>query len=135
MKLSTRSRYGARMLLDIAEHGDGKPVPVSEISKRMGVSVKYLEQLIRPLNKAKYLKSVRGPKGGHLLAKDPEQISMGEIVRLLEGGIHLTECVAQPETCNLSSNCRTRTVWEKATLAMNDILDGITLADLSAPGC
>lgn len=135
MKLSTRSRYGTRMLLDIAEHGNGKPVPVSEISKRMGVSVKYLEQLIRPLNKAKYLKSVRGPKGGHLLAKQPAEISVGEIVRLLEGGVHLTECVTEPKTCDKSETCRTRRVWAKATLAMNKILDGISLEDLRQANC
>lgn len=135
MKLSTRSRYGTRMLLDIAEHGNGKPVPVSEISKRMGVSVKYLEQLIRPLNKAKYLKSVRGPKGGHLLAKQPAEISVGEIVRLLEGGVNLTECVAEPATCDKSENCRTRRVWAKATQAMNGILDGISLEDLRQAKC
>jgi len=135
MKLSTRSRYGTRMLLDIAEHGNGKPVPVSEISKRMGVSVKYLEQLIRPLNKAKYLKSVRGPKGGHLLAKPPAEISVGEIVRLLEGGVHLTECVTAPETCENAEGCRTRKVWLKATLAMNGILDGISLEDLRQANC
>ncbi len=135
MKLSTRSRYGTRMLLDIAEHGNGKPVPVSEISKRMGVSVKYLEQLIRPLNKAKYLKSVRGPKGGHLLAKQPEEISVGEIVRLLEGGVSLTECVSEPGTCEKSEDCRTRRVWVRATLAMNGILDGITLEDLRQAKC
>lgn len=135
MKLSTRSRYGTRMLLDIAEHGNGKPVPVSEISKRMGVSVKYLEQLIRPLNKAKYLKSVRGPKGGHLLARQPAEISVGEIVRLLEGGVHLTECVAEPKACDKAEDCRTRRVWAKATLAMNGILDGITLEDLRQANC
>lgn len=135
MKLSTRSRYGTRMLLDIAEHGDGKPVPVSEISKRMGVSVKYLEQLIRPLNKARYLKSVRGPKGGHLLAKDPVEITVGEIVRLLEGGVHLTDCVAEPKACDKSADCRTRAVWIQATQAMNTILDGISLEDLRAAKC
>lgn len=135
MKLSTRSRYGTRMLLDIAEHGNGRPVPVSEISKRMGVSVKYLEQLIRPLNKAKYLKSVRGPKGGHLLARQPADIPVGEIVRLLEGGVHLTECVAEPGLCGKAENCRTRRVWAKATRAMIGILDGITLEDLRQEKC
>ncbi len=91
MKLSTRSRYGTRMLLDIAENSNGRPVSVSEVSARLGVSVKYLEQLIRPLKRGGYLASVRGPKGGHMLTRRPEEITVGEVVRLLEGGINLTD--------------------------------------------
>jgi len=135
MKLSTRSRYGTRMLLDIADHGGNGPVSVSDISGRLGVSVKYLEQLIRPLKKAQYVKSSRGPKGGHQLAKSPEEISVGEIVRLLEGGINLTECIVDNELCTRSMDCPTRRVWAEATRAMTGILDSITLAELSQGDC
>jgi Rrf2 family protein len=135
MKLSTRSRYGTRLLIDIASNSNGGPVPVSEISRRIGVSVKYLEQLIRPLKKANYLQSVRGPKGGHMLAKEPEQITVGEVVRLLEGGISLTECIDHPDVCNLSSSCNVRKVWQRATDSMLAILDGITIAELKHEDC
>ena len=77
MKLSTRSRYGARILVDLARHNDQGPVQIGEISKRQDISVKYLEQLIRPLKQASMVTSVRGPKGGHLLAKEPEDNLVG----------------------------------------------------------
>jgi Rrf2 family protein len=80
MKLSTRSRYGTRILVDLARNKDKGPIQIGEISKRQDISVKYLEQLIRPLKKAKLVTSVRGPKGGHLLAEEPENISLGQII-------------------------------------------------------
>ena len=86
MKLSTRSRYGTRMLLDMAQHYNQGPVQVGDIAKRQGISVKYLEQIIIPLKRAGYVKSARGPKGGHALARRPEEITVGEIVALLEKG-------------------------------------------------
>lgn len=135
MKLSTRSRYGTRMLLDIAENSNGKPVSVSEVSKRLGVSVKYLEQLIRPLKKGGYLDSVRGPKGGHMLTRPPSEITVGEVVRLLEGGINLTECVADAKACSRSDSCSVRNVWVEATKAMNGILDSITLSQIDYEAC
>ncbi|BBD06853.1 RrF2 family transcriptional regulator [Desulfovibrio ferrophilus] len=135
MKLSTRSRYGTRMLLDIAENSNGKPVSVSDISKRLGVSVKYLEQLIRPLKRGGYLDSVRGPKGGHVLTKSPSEITVGEVVRLLEGGINLTDCVGDREHCSRSPQCNVRNVWVEATKAMNDILDSITISQINYENC
>lgn len=135
MKLSTRSRYGTRMLLDIAENSNGKPVSVSEVSGRLGVSVKYLEQLIRPLKRGGYLESVRGPKGGHMLTRPPEEITVGEVVRLLEGGINLTDCVGDEEICGRSDSCSVRSVWVEATKAMNEILDSITLSQIHFEHC
>ena len=108
MKLSTRSRYGTRMMLDLAQHYGESPVQIGEIARRQDISVKYLEQLIIPLKKAKYIKSIRGPKGGHVLAKPPEEITVGEIVELLEGGINLSDCIENPETCARSNICLTR---------------------------
>lgn len=135
MKLSTRSRYGTRMLLDIAENSNGRPVSVSEVSARLGVSVKYLEQLIRPLKRGGYLASVRGPKGGHMLTRSPEEITVGEVVRLLEGGINLTDCVSDGRTCTRSGKCNVRNVWVEATAAMNRILDSITLSQINYENC
>ena len=134
MKLSTRSRYGTRMMVDMAEHYDEGPVQIGDIAKRQDISVKYLEQLIIPLKKANFIKSVRGPKGGHMLAKPPEEITVGEIVEVLEGGIDLSGCIENPDTCNKSSDCLTRGVWEEATKAIHEKLDSITLSKMIERG-
>jgi len=130
MKLSTRSRYGTRMMLDLAQHYDDGPVQIGEIAKRQDISVKYLEQLIIPLKKANYITSVRGPKGGHVLAKSPEEITVGEVVKLLEGGINLSDCLENPDICDRSETCVTRSIWETATKAMSQELNSITLSDM-----
>ena len=134
MKLSTRSRYGTRMMLDLAQHYDQGPVQIGDVSKREDISVKYLEQLIIPLKKANFIKSVRGPKGGHMLAKPPEEITVGEIVRILEGGINLTNCIENPEVCDRTSDCLTRGVWEEASKAMYEKLDSVTLSKMINEG-
>jgi Rrf2 family protein len=130
MKLSTRSRYGTRMLLDMAQHYNQGPVQLGDIAKRQNISVKYLEQIIIPLKKAHYVESMRGPKGGHVLTRPPEQITVGEIVALLEEGITLVECTEHSEVCERSPSCPTRLVWKEAARAMFDKLNTVTLADL-----
>lgn len=130
MKLSTRSRYGTRLLLDMAQNYQEGPLHLTSIANRQGISVKYLEQIIIPLKKAHYVRSVRGPKGGHVLARPPEQITVGEIVALLEDGVNLVECSDRPEVCDRSENCVTRHIWREAARAMFAKLDSITLADL-----
>ena len=130
MKLSTRSRYGTRMMLDMARYYDEGPVQIGAIAQHVDVSVKYLEQLIIPLKKAGYVKSVRGPKGGHMLSKAPNEITLGEIVDVLEGGIDLSECIENPRVCDRSKDCLTRGVWEEATRAMHDKLNSITLSEM-----
>jgi Rrf2 family protein len=130
MKLSTRSRYGTRILVDLARHHDQGPVQIGEISKRQDISVKYLEQLIRPLKQANLVTSVRGPKGGHLLAKKPEDISLGQIVRLFEGQSELVECISHPEKCSMSEDCQVRLAWQDATRVLYEKLDSTTIADL-----
>ena len=130
MKLSTRSRYGTRILVDLARHHDQGPVQIGEISKRQDISVKYLEQLIRPLKQANIVTSVRGPKGGHLLAKKPEEISLGQIVRLFEGQSELVECISHPEKCSMSDDCQVRLAWQDATRVLYEKLDSTTIADL-----
>jgi Rrf2 family protein len=130
MKLSTKSRYGTRLLLDMALHYDQGPIHLSNVAARQGISVKYLEQIIIPLKKASYVKSVRGPKGGHILARRPEEITIGEVVSVLEEGLKLVECTKKPEICQRAPACPTRVIWKEATEAMFDKLDSITLADL-----
>ena len=134
MKLSTRSRYGTRLMLDMAQHYQEGPIHLSQVAQRQGISVKYLEQIIIPLKKAHYVESVRGPKGGHMLAKPPEFITVGEIVALLEEGCSLVECSEHAEICERSPDCPTRLIWREAAQAMFDKLKAISLADLLASG-
>jgi len=122
------------MMLDLAQHYNESPVQIGEIAKREDISVKYLEQLIIPLKKANYIKSVRGPKGGHMLAKPPDEITVGEIVNLLEGGINLSDCIENPDVCDRSDTCVTRDIWEVATAAMHQKLNAVTLSDLIRKG-
>ena len=130
MKLSTRSRYGTRLMLELAQHYPQGPLHLNTIALQQGISVKYLEQIIIPLKKANYIQSVRGPKGGHVLARPPEDITVGEIVALLEEGASLAECSYNPKVCERSSICQTRYIWQEAAQAMFDKLNSITLADV-----
>ena len=137
MKLTTRSRYGTRMILDMAMHGQNGPVRIKDIAARQGVSVKYLEKLVRELKNAGFVRSRRGPHGGHELALPLEAISVGDIVRALEGDLSLVECDGSDGLCPRSAACLTRGVWMDAARAMHEKLDSITLADLVAghAGC
>ena len=128
MRLSTRSRYGTRMMLDLAKHYDEGPVRIGEIAKRQNMPVKYLEQIIIPLKQGNFIKSVRGPKGGHMLARTPEEITVGQIVKTLENGIELTGCIENPGDCERSGRCLTRSVWEDASRAMYDKLNSLSLS-------
>ena len=130
MKLSTRSRYGTRIMMELARRDREKPIQVSEIARVQKIPVKYLEQLIRTLKKADLIASVRGSKGGHQLNQPPESISIGQLVRLFEGQTDLVACVSSPENCQMAEACRVRTVWMEATEAMYEKLDAVTIADL-----
>ena len=130
MKLSTRSRYGTRMILDLAQHYNGAPVNLGDIAKRQNISLKYLEQIIRPLKKSNYIKSFRGSKGGHTLNKPPDTITVGEIVALLEGGAAITQCSESPDACERVDDCVTRYLWMEASKAIFERLSAITFADL-----
>lgn len=134
MKLSTRSRYGTRLLLEMAVHYKEGPIQLAEIARRQEVSTKYLEQIIIPLKKAGYVHSMRGPKGGHMLARSPETIRLGEVVALLEGGLGVTECADHPESCRRASFCMTRFLWKEISEAIRDRLDSFTLLDLIQMG-
>ena len=130
MKLSTRSRYGTRLMLDMAQHYHDGPIHLSDVAKRQDVSVKYLEQIIIPLKKGGYIESLRGPKGGHILARPPEEITVKEIVAVLEEGTSLVECCDDSAVCQRSNICATRLLWKEVSEAMFDRLQAITLADL-----
>jgi Rrf2 family protein len=130
MKLSTRSRYGTRIIMELARRNEEKPIQVSEIARVQQIPVKYLEQLIRTLKKAGLITSVRGSKGGHQLDRPPESITIGQLVRLFEGQTDLVACVSAPEQCLKAEECRVRAIWMEATEAMFEKLDAVTIADL-----
>ncbi len=136
MRLTTKSRYGTRFILDIAVNGKEKPVPLSDVSSRQNISLKYLEQLTGKLKKAGIINSHRGPFGGHMLAKSPEDITIGSIVRTLENSTAITDCAEQEKQvcgiCNRAGDCLSRWVWLEASRAMFDRLDQITVSGLLA---
>lgn len=134
MRLTTKSRYGTRLILDLAVYGKERPVPLSDVSKRQNISLKYLEQLISKLKKDGFINSQRGPFGGHMLTKSPDEISVGDVVRSLEGSTAITDCAEEDEQlcgiCNKAGDCLSRWVWMEASRAMFERLDSISIADL-----
>lgn len=131
MKLSTRTRYGTRALLEMALHYDeGRPVQLHLIARRQELSKKYLEQVFTPLREAGVIQSVRGPMGGYLLSRSPEEIRLDEIFRILEGPPHLVDCLEDKYLCPNKEKCPTREIWEKLSLSLVEVLQSISLADL-----
>jgi Rrf2 family transcriptional regulator, cysteine metabolism repressor len=130
MKLSTRGRYGTRLLLDLAIHRDSGMVLLKDIAQRQEISLRYLEHIITPLVAAGMIRSTRGAKGGVSLARPPEEINLLEIIRLLEGSTAPVECVDSPAMCSRSRTCATRDVWTQVKSAVDGVLQNTTLEDL-----
>jgi Rrf2 family protein len=132
MKFSTKGRYGLKAMLDLAVHNNEGQVVLKSIAERQGLSENYLEQLFAILKKAKLVKSIRGSQGGYSLAKDPEKITVGEILRSLEGSLVSSDCVAENgESCHSSYNCCvTKSVWAKIHEGIDNVTDSITLQQL-----
>ena len=130
MKLSTRTQYGTRALLDLALHWRRGPVQLKDIALRQNISLHYLEHLIAPLKGAGIIRSTRGAHGGVQLAKHPREIKLSEVIQLLEGSITPVECVDNPERCPRSDLCATRDVWGEMKKAMDGVLESTTIQDL-----
>lgn len=130
MRLLTNSRYGTRMMLDIAQHSRLGPVLMRDVARRLDVSQKYLEKISRSLKEAGLLVSQRGPNGGHRLGRPPDGISVGDVVRVLEGGAEMVGCGRDEEHCSHAPGCLTRMVWKECSRAMFDRLDAITFGEL-----
>lgn len=131
MKLSTKGQYGTRALLDLALHETDEPVPLKDIAQRQQIPLQYLEHLITPLITAGIIRSIRGARGGIMLAKTPGEIRLREVIQALEGSIAPTECLNNPGICDRSSSCVTRDVWEEMKNAMEGVLSATTLRDLA----
>ena len=136
MKLSSRGHYGLRAMAYLAQKGSHQPVPLRQIAKSEHIPEAFLEQIFIDLRKAGLVKSVRGAKGGYKLADPPENIIVGNIVRVLEGSFNIIDCLEDEDgnCCNKTEDCSTKIVWEKVRDSMANVLDGINLADLSKGG-
>jgi Rrf2 family cysteine metabolism transcriptional repressor len=130
MKLSSRSRYGLRAILDLALEYGGGPLQIKVIAERENISNKYLEQLMTILKTAGLVRSLRGPRGGYLLAKPPNEVRLSEVFTVLEGPLITVECLQHPQFCPRCAECITRQVWAKIQDAMLGVLESITLQDL-----
>lgn len=130
MRISTKGKYALRLMLDLALNDSENPVRIKDVAKRQEISIKYLEQIISILNKAGYVRSIRGSQGGYFLSRRPEEYTVGMILRLTEGSLAPSDCVDNPSTCNRFENCTTIYIWQKINTAINNVVDNITLADL-----
>lgn len=129
MKISTKGRYGLRAMIHLAIYSDGENITLKNIAERQGISETYLEQLIPNLRKADLVKSVRGAQGGYLLAHEPKDITVGQILRALEGSMAPVACVDNI-VCEDKDACISRIVWKKIQDGINEAIDSFTLEDL-----
>lgn len=135
MKLSTKSRYGLRAIFDIAYHSGGLPTQIKEISKRQGVTPRYLEQIFQKLKVAGLIKSIRGPKGGYYLAREPEKISVADVIRAVEETIDPVLCARRSKAknkkkCRREKNCVARVIWQEASKLLHQYFSSVSIAQI-----
>lgn len=132
MKLSTKGRYGLRAMINLALYSSEEVVSIKSISERESISENYLEQIIATLKKADYVTSTRGAKGGYSLSKEAKDISVGDILRALEGDLNPVDCVAVNDeiSCDEADFCVTKYVWKRISESINQVVDNISLQDL-----
>lgn len=130
MKLSTRARYGIHAMFELAARYGQGPQPLKSIAESQNIPEQYLEQLIALLRREGLVESVRGAQGGYMLGKAPGDITMGELMHVLEGPILLADCLADDKNCERSCACPTKGVWERLSKSMDDVLNSVTLQDM-----
>lgn len=132
MKISTKGRYALRLMLDLAVYNTGEPISLKDVARRQQISEKYLEQIISILNKAGYVRSIRGAQGGYMLKREPAEYTVGMILRLTEGDLAPVGCVGKDSIdCERKQGCVTIRIWEQLNEAINGVVDNITLADMA----
>ena len=132
MLISTRGRYALRVLIDLAEHGDGGYIPMKEIAQRQGISLKYLERILPVLTKSGMIEGLQGKTGGYRLTKPPEECAIGDILRLTEGDLAPVACLeSEAVACPRAKDCQTLPLWTEFYQVVNDFFDGKTLADVA----
>ncbi len=133
MKVSTKGDYGIRAIIELAHHyGDPKPTQSGDIAARQGIPESYLEQLLTTLRRAGFVRSVRGPQGGHLLVRDPDALPVSEVVEALEGSILPIDCLDDSSVCSKAGGCAQREMWQAVREGILEVLENTTIADLAA---
>ena len=132
MKISTKGRYGLRILIDLATHDSTKPRLVRDIAESQQISEKYISRLIIDLRRARLVRSVRGMKGGFFLARPPQEITLLEIIETMEGTLSIVDCVIAPEKCALHTNCTARNIWQRLNNGIRELMRGITFEEILA---
>lgn len=132
LKITTKGRYGLRALIDLAKYSEIEPVSINSIATRQGISERYLEQLMTLLKKAEIIKSIRGAGGGYVLAKEMSEISVGDVLRALEGSLESVECsgFSQEDSCEAAGGCVTKYVWKRINESINQTVNEISLKQL-----
>lgn len=130
MKLSTKGRYGLKAMFELSLNQNNGPMCLKNIAQKQGISEQYLEQIFSSLKKAGLIKSVRGAQGGYLLVKEAKDITVGDILTVLEGPVSLSDCVLDEDACENSNVCVTKVVWEKMKKGIEDVIDSITLQNM-----
>jgi len=130
LRLSTKGRYGTRVMLDLAQRYNQGYVFLKDIAKRQEISQRYLEKIISLLKTAGLVKSSRGAYGGYILAKTPSSVTLKEIIQILEGNLSISECIDSPGCCNRVESCMTRDIWKGIKEKISDSLESITLEDI-----
>jgi Rrf2 family iron-sulfur cluster assembly transcriptional regulator len=134
MQISTKGKYAVRAMLDIAQNSNGGPVSLAAISKREGISLLFLEQIFQHLRKGNIVSSVRGPHGGYVLAREATDITIGEIVRLIEPPLYTSSCFSNDgavDNCRINDTCIGGAIWKQLAEHVDNFLDSITLAGLA----
>ena len=130
MNISTKIRYGARAMLELASHYGEGPIELKEIARKENISLKYLEQVINPLRMAGLVKAIRGSRGGYSLAKSPSEICLYDLIETLEGPLNLTECLHDSKVCQKVPSCVTREIWKEVSDTISKIFYSVTLEDM-----
>ena len=135
MKISTKGRYSLRVIIDLAEHRNGGYIPMKEVAARQKISLKYIEKLMPLLTKSGLVEGIHGKGGGYKLKREPEFLTVGEILRLAEGDLAPVSCLEKgTPPCEITEECRTISMWKDFYEMTNKFFDGITVADLMKDG-
>lgn len=130
MKLSTKGKYGLKAIFELSLHVNEGPMPLNMIASKQKIPEQYLEQIFSTLKKSKLITSVRGAQGGYLLNKAPNEVTVGDVLAILEGPVALSKCIIDEGVCENSNDCSTKLVWEKLKKGIEDVLNSITLQDM-----
>lgn len=130
MKLSTKGKYGLKAIFELSLHVNEGPMPLNMIASKQKIPEQYLEQIFSTLKKSQLITSVRGAQGGYFLNKDPNDVTVGDVLTILEGPVALSQCIIDEGSCENSNDCSAKLVWEKLKKGIEDVLNSITLQDM-----